>query len=82
MGFEVEIRFHGFALGGAVSAHLRFAHPAVGHSVKHTFDGTAALFSPSASLPAMAPAGFSQFVVMPVIRKKEMQQPRISLIFL
>lgn len=41
-------RFHGFAPGSAVSAHLRFALPAVRYSMKHTFDYTVTLFSPLA----------------------------------
>ena len=42
-------RFHGFALSCAVSAHLRFALPAVRYSMEHTFDYTVTLFSPSAT---------------------------------
>ena len=64
-------RFHGFALGCAVPAHLRFAPPAVRYSMEHTFDYTVILFSPSATpisgpLPTMASADFSQFVVTTV----------------
>ncbi len=42
-------RSHGFALGCAVPAHLRFALPAVRYSMEHTFDYTVTLFSPSAT---------------------------------
>ena len=43
-------RSHGFALSCAVPAHLRFAIPAVGYSMEHTFDYTVTLFSPLARL--------------------------------
>ena len=42
-------RFHGFALSCTVSAHLRFALPAVRYSMEHTFDYTVTLFGPSAT---------------------------------
>ena len=42
-------RSPGFALSCAVSAHLRFALPAVRYSMEHTFDYTVTLFSPSAT---------------------------------
>ena len=42
-------RFRGFALSCTVPAHLRFALPAVGYSMEHTFDYTVTLFSPSAT---------------------------------
>ena len=42
-------RSHGFTLSVAVSAHLRFAIPAVKHSMGHTFDYTVTLFSPLVS---------------------------------
>ena len=41
-------RSHGFALGFAVSARLRFALSAVRYSMEHTFDYTVTLFSPLA----------------------------------
>ena len=41
-------RFYGFTLSVAVSAHLRFAIPAVRYSIEHTFDYTVTLFSPLA----------------------------------
>ena len=43
----------GFALCGAVPAHLRFAFPAVRYSSGHTFDYTVMLFGPSATLVSM-----------------------------
>ena len=58
-------RSHGFALSCAVSAHLRFAIPAVRYSMKHTFDYTVQPFGKARfrAMPTTAFADFSQFVV-------------------
>ena len=44
-------RFHGFALSYAVSAHLRFALPAVRYSMEHTFELHGYIVQPFGNAP-------------------------------